>query len=297
MKSKIVLALAFMAISTAIMAGCSPASKNPNQGSENTGIPENMEIANPWTESDKQGVAEATGFEMAAPDGASEVSYSYMSENGLAQMSYVSDGAKWTYRIQTADELTDISGISIEWSDKTEGNVAGREAIFYSYSNSSDETADEIKLATWYDMVTGVSYSLSVSGKELSGIDMQKYAENLYAPLQGDATDDPEKDRENELNDYFLGEHKRSYDESVLTISDNNDGTFKIDINIVRLANLENGIGTFEDHKMTFEIDDPSDNKISGVIYRDSDNSLTIKITDSTWEYLKNDDILSGFGK
>ena len=48
---------------------------------------------------------------------------------------------------------------------------------------------------------------------------------------------------------------------------------------------------------MSFEIDDPNGNKMSGVIYRDSDDTLTVKITDSTWTYLKNGDVLEGFGK
>ncbi len=128
-------------------------------------------------------------------------------------------------------------------------------------------------------------------------MDIQAYAENLYVPLQGDATDDPEKDRENELNEYFLGEHKRSEDGSTLDIEDNGDGTFDIDINIVRLCSLEDGVGTFTEHKMTFDVTDPNGNPMSGVIYRDNDNSLTVKITDSTWDYLPNDEVLEGFGK
>ena len=74
-------------------------------------------------------------------------------------------------------------------------------------------------------------------------------------------------------------------------------GTFKVDINIVRLCSLENGVGTFDDHKMIFTVDDPNEAKLTGVIYRDSDNSLTIEITDSTWMLLPSGEVLSGFGK
>ena len=305
MKKKLVLALTLMAMCMAMMAGYASASGHEtpagNQNNENAGAVGELGLANPWTESDEQGVAEATGFEMTAPEEATEVSYSYMKEAGLAQLSYVQDEQKWTYRMQATDELTDISGMSYKWTNEEEGTVAGMEAVYYAYVElEADDLADSlqaVQVVNWYDAVAGVTHSLSVSAKELDGLDIQAYAENLYAPLQGDATDDPEKDRETELKDYFLGEHKKSYDGSTLTIVDNNDGTFGINISIVRLCSLEDGIGTFEDHKMTFEVDDPNGNKMSGVIYRDSDNSLTLKITDSTWTNLPNDEVIDGFGK
>lgn len=112
-----------------------------------------------------------------------------------------------------------------------------------------------------------------------------------------DATDNPEVDPKNEIHGYFLGEHIKSYDESTLNISDNKDGTFRIDISITRLCSLENGVGTFDDHKMTFSVEDPNGENMVGMIYRDSDNSLVVEITDSVWNYLPNGEIIDGFGK
>ena len=254
------------------------------------------QIANPWTQSDRQGVADATGFEMTPPAGAENVSYSYMDADSLAQMTYELNSDKWTYRMQEADELTDISGMYYTWDAEEKGEVSGREAIYYSYGGL-DNAGDDIQVVNWYDAVTGVTYSLSAVGSDLNGMDIQAHAESLYVPLQGEATDDPERDRTEELNNYFLGEHKRSSDDSTLTISDNGDGTFKIDISITRLCDMEGGAGSFADHKMSFTIDDPNGEKMTGVIYRDSDNSLTIKITDSTWTYIQSGEILDGFGK
>lgn len=114
---------------------------------------------------------------------------------------------------------------------------------------------------------------------------------------QGDATDASEKDREFELNNFFLGEHVRSEDGSCLTITDNNDGTFKIDIFLYRLCFMEDGVGTFENHNMYFEVEDPSGNPLKGMICQYDDNSLAIKIMDSTWGYLTNDEVIEGFGK
>ena len=196
-----------------------------------------------------------------------------------------------------ADELTDISGMAYDWTLEEEGTVSGRAAVYYSYCAPDGGTENDVQVVNWYDAVTGVTYSLSAISEDLDGMDIQAYAESLYVPLQGEATDDPDADRERELKDYFIGEHKSSDDASVLTLSDNNDGTFAVSISVTGLCNLENGVGTFEDHKMYFEIDDPNGNKMSGVIYRDNDNTLTVKITESTWTYLKNDDTIEGFGK
>jgi hypothetical protein len=254
-------------------------------------------IANPWTESDATGVLNATGFELTAPEGATDVSYAYMAETGLAQISYAKDGIDWTYRVQVADELTDISGMYYEWKSEEVGTVSDREAIYYTFTNLNDDTTDDIMLVNWYDMVTGVTYSLSAVAGDLNGVDIQVIAESIYEPLQGEATDDAEADRINELNTYFLGTHVRSSDDSSITIADNGDGSFKVDIDITRLCSLEGGVGTFDEHKMYFMVTDPAENQLAGMIYRDSDNSLTIKILDSTWEYLANDEIIEGFGK
>ncbi len=147
-------------------------------------------LANPWTQSDEQGVAKATGFEMTAPDEATDVSYSYMSSDGLAQMQFTLDGMKWVYRIQMADELTDISGMEYQWTDEIECSVSDRDAVYYSYVSTGNGKEENAQLVNWYDAVTGVTYSLSATGKELSDTEMLAYAEDLYAPLQGDVTGD-----------------------------------------------------------------------------------------------------------
>ena len=318
MKKKIVMAALLAAMTMSTLTGCgqnadettqteatdsaedsadSSDSADSTDSSDSAEDSDSTQAANPWTESDREGVATATGFDLEAPDGATDVAYSYMEEDGLAQMSYTEDDIEWTYRMQFADELTDISGIEMDWMDVSDGTVSDRTAKYYSYCTLNDDSVEDVQMVNWYDIVPGVTYSLSATATDLNGLDIQVYAENLFDPLQGEATDDPEGDRENELNNYFLGEHTKSYDGSTLTITDNGDDTFKVDISIVGLCNLENGTGTFDDHKMYFEISDPNENPMSGVIYLDSDNSLCVKITDSTWDLLPNDEVIDGFGK
>lgn len=194
MKKKIISALMVMMIGMMGMTGCSSSAGQGIQNDKSSGNSERTELANPWTESDKQGVEEATGFEMTAPDGATEVAYSYMSEDGLAQMSYVMDGMKWNYRMQATDALTDISGMEYQWLEWTECSVAGLDATYCGYNAASNDATESVQILNWYDAVTGVTYSLSATGKELSDTEMLTYAESLYAPLQGEVTGDPAED-------------------------------------------------------------------------------------------------------
>ncbi len=254
-------------------------------------------LANPWADTDKEGIEAATGFTMTAPEGAEDVHYRYLASEGLAELTYTLNDEKWTYRMKSTDTLEDLSGIYVDWSSEEDDQVSGRDAKSYTYVNLNDETVDDIMLVNWYDVVTGVSYSLSVTGSDLNGLDLPIAAEEIYEPLQSEATDDPEADRRNELKDYFLGEHTRSEDGSSLKISENADGSFKVDLDVTRLCSLENGAGSFNDHKLSFTIEDPSGNDLTAVIYRDNDNSLSIRVLESSWENLPKDEVLEGFGK
>jgi len=259
-------------------------------------------MSNPWVYCDRSEVNAATGIDLNYPDGATDVQYGYLTTDGLAQVTYTFEGSEWIYRAQPSAELMDVSGMYYEWTSEMEGTVSGRVAKYLGYSEEAEntDTTDgifDVQVVNWYDAVPGITYSLSVSGTDLDGIDIQSYAESVFECVQGDATDDPEQDAINEINDYFLGEHIRSEDESSIVITDLNDGTFKVDISIIGLCSLEDGVGTFDDHKMYFTVADPNGNDLSGMIFLDSDNTLDIRITDSTWDYLPVDETLTGFGK
>ncbi len=305
MKKKFVTAMLIMTMSASLLAGCGSSSdtgstdttkteeSTDTEASSDAADTEEDAIANPWTETDATGILNATGFLMSAPAGATNVTYSYIEDDGLAQMSYELDGKNWNYRMQYTDMLTDISGMNYNWDSEEEGEVSWMAANYYAYVGDEEM----VHLVCWYDALTGIDYSLSATADDLDGMDIQAYAEQIYTSMQGEATDDPTGDAENELKEYFLGEHTRSEDGSTLTITDKGDGTYDIAISITRLTSMEGGVGTFADHKMTFEIQDQSENPMKGMIYRDSDNSLVIRITDSTWDYLQTGEELAGFGK
>ncbi len=195
MKKKIVLTFTALTIGAAAVTGCGKSTAQETttvaeattaaEATTEAGATEgDMQIANPWTTSDKEGVLAATGFEMEAPEGATDVIYSYLEEDKLAQMDYVLDGMTFVYRMQMTDEFTDISGMEYQWDSEDDGDVSGREAKYYAYVGSDVE--DSVQTVNWYDVVPGVMYSLSAMGSDLDGMDIQYYAENIFVPLQGD---------------------------------------------------------------------------------------------------------------
>lgn len=201
MKKKWILVLAAMTISTAA-AGCAKHEKIATPVVEETTAAEETEsteaeeetanMANPWTTTDREGLLAATGFDMEAPEGATDVIYSYMESDMLAQMDYMLDDMIFVYRMQFANEFTDISGMQYTWDAEEDGTVSDRQAKYYVYTGS--ETEDGIQMVNWYDVVPGVMYSLSAMGSDLDGMDIQAYAESIFVPLQGEVDGDADGD-------------------------------------------------------------------------------------------------------
>lgn len=189
-KSRLYGSMAVVLLSLGLF-GCGDKAMEESENTESV----NVEVANPWTDSDEQGVLEATGFDLVAPEGSSNVLYSYMDESKMAQMTFEKDNTLWVYRIKATEALEDISGMNYEWIYEDQGMVSGRNAVFYGYSDATEETeyidsVYAVQVVNWFDDVTGVSYSLSASGTDINGMDIQVYAEEIYVPLQGEADGD-----------------------------------------------------------------------------------------------------------
>lgn len=144
---------------------------------------------NPWTASDKNGVLEATGFDINPPEGATDVYYSFIEESKLAQMTYVLDELEFTYRIKASSELEDISGMHYEWDSIADGAIYTNEAEYFMYSPSDTEeeatdSDNEVAVLNWFDSASGITYSLSVIGDDLNETNITAYAEAVYEPIQ-----------------------------------------------------------------------------------------------------------------
>ncbi len=156
-----------------------PATEEPEAEESDTGL------ANPWTESDREGVLAATGFDLNVPDEAENVVYSYMEADKLAQVSYVMNDHDWTYRVQSTDGLQDISGMYYEWVAEEDTNVANHEAEIKAYveNNGDPDTLDDmfsVQVLNWYDETEGATHSVSISGRAVDGLDLSVYAEDMW---------------------------------------------------------------------------------------------------------------------
>lgn len=146
-------------------------------------IYEGAGMSNPWVDSDKAGVLEATGFNLVAPADAANVAYSYMPSTGMAQMNYTTGNAMMVYRAQPTEGLEDISGVYCEWDFVEETKIAGMDAMEYNYASEQEgdfiDDMEFTRVINWYDAQNKVTYSLSAIG-QLNGMDTAVYAEELF---------------------------------------------------------------------------------------------------------------------
>ena len=160
----------FLALAVAILVGCGAEAK--------------VQTANPWTTMEKADLEKQTGYKLNVPEGADDIEYSYLESENLAQVSFKLNNADWVYRVQATNELEDISGMYYDWEINEAGHVGDYEAQFMAYAESSEETEfiDDIfavHVVNWYNVDEGTTHSLSASGKDLNGMDIQVYAEQL----------------------------------------------------------------------------------------------------------------------
>ena len=139
-------------------------------------------LANPWVDTDAEGVARAIGVAFGIPEGAEVLAYRLLPETSLAEMRFVWDGLTYVARIQPAAEFEDISGLYFDWLVDEPCTVQYCEGRTMR-AQDGDETVD---LCLWFDAVPGLMYSVSTSAPDLDGFDILAAAEQLFVPAQGD---------------------------------------------------------------------------------------------------------------
>lgn len=236
MKKRIVLAAMVL---SALMAGCS--NKAADSGAPADGQEEVKEeaaepgkgdaagdaagdsageaagVANPWTDTDREGILQSLGFSMDAPEGAKNVSYQMNETMGLGQMSfsYGDPELEYTYRMKSGVEFEDISGLNYTWNLEDSGSVGWCDAKVFR-TNSEGKTID---LCLWFDVAPGMMYSLSTSAEDLDGFDIEAVADQIFDPVQGDAgVEAPSNFLEAKLQRYSFD----SYDEIISLLDKGN---------------------------------------------------------------------------
>ena len=138
-------------------------------------------IANPWTETDVQGVLDAVGMTFGIPEGARDIGYSLLRDERLAEMRFTWDGMDYVARIKPAAGFEDISGLYFDpWDIEEACEVRQCEGVV----RRTRDGGQTVDLCLWYDAGAGIMYSVTAGGEDLDGFDIQAAAEQLYAPAE-----------------------------------------------------------------------------------------------------------------
>ncbi|MBR3825588.1 MAG: hypothetical protein IKJ39_10390 [Lachnospiraceae bacterium] len=85
----------------------------------------------------------------------------------------------------------------------------------------------------------------------------------------------------------YIGEYLDENKEPNLEIAKGEDGKYKVQIGIFRLASFDDGMGELTEEGMHFTATDMAGDPIRGIITVEN-GVATVTFTDSTWEYIEN---------
>ncbi len=151
----------------------------------------------------EQELVEATGIDLPAPAGATDVVYNVLlasTDNPIAEMECNLDGKAICLRAQATDMLPpeqpgidasleeldafmnpddyNISGLYYDWEAMGTADIDGRSGMYC--------ICKEASFIAWLDVVPGVLYNLSLKENSDAGT-LTTLAETVFVPLQGDA--------------------------------------------------------------------------------------------------------------
>ncbi len=182
MKKVIALAILVMIL---VLTACGSASTAAEAPQNN----ETAQIANPWREITEAEAKELCPKSFSVPEGAKNAVWSVMESaadssgvpGALVQLSFDLYGMRFTAREQvTGDTEVDQSGMYYDWTyhlEETLKNWGDGNMVCQTYRFIDEEGYAD--LCTWYDTEIGISYSVSVTAKDLDGFDLLAIAEAL----------------------------------------------------------------------------------------------------------------------
>lgn len=85
----------------------------------------------------------------------------------------------------------------------------------------------------------------------------------------------------------YIGEYLDENNDPNLEIAKGEDGKYKVQIGIFRLASFDDGVGVLTEEGMHFTATDMAGNPIGGIITVEN-GTARVTFNDSTWEYIEN---------
>ena len=191
-------------------------------------------LANPWRDCTEEEANKYMINGFSAPEGAVNEKWSLMEAKNptdlpgtMVQLTFDMDNVSFVARQQqvSGEEAVDISGMYYDWTVEDEGILANwadgnMPCKFYRFVGV-DEYVD---VALWFDIETGVTYSLSAQAPDLDGFDIQAIAEQIYDPAKQESALIPDDDAED--SEYKIESLKSYAEETAPTIDVSGCDTF-----------------------------------------------------------------------
>lgn len=132
-------------------------------------------LANPWKEMTEEEAQKTDVGAFRLPAEAKNVLYRYLEEEHMMEVQFEWKAYSFTARKQSESGLEDISGMFYDWviqDDVTVGSFRGQVKTAYPEQQT-------VSVCLWYQDEEQKVYSLSVSGSDLSDIDIRALAEEM----------------------------------------------------------------------------------------------------------------------
>ncbi|MBC5648996.1 hypothetical protein [Christensenella tenuis] len=164
MKKTVVTVIAMFLVLT--LAACSAPASSPESSSD--------QIANPWTQvSNPDEVKEKTGITMnTLPEGATDISYSVLEADKIAQAVFTWEGNDYTFRM-APQAVEGLSGMSVDFKEKSD-EVVGDSAYEIAFNEGAEGCVE------WLDEATGIRCTVTMSSGAAQD-KLTKIAEALIA--------------------------------------------------------------------------------------------------------------------
>ncbi len=147
MKRIFALILALLAVFALCACGTEPVSDSEPVGNE-----ENVGLANPMQESSQDALKSSTGYNLIAPEGATDCAwFEIAGEPVIAELNFTLDGKEYCLRAVAGDGLDEsVSGMYYDWATVTDGASTEGEPTSFSVT----ETGAEAVFACYHDGAT-----------------------------------------------------------------------------------------------------------------------------------------------
>ena len=139
---------------------------------------ESFAMPNPWVELTAAELMDESGLTFAVPEGAEQVIYRYLKDEGLAEMLFTIGADEFCCRVQQAEladgEFLNNSGMYFAWENEEDVEIRGCRGTI---GQARTGSVDWVELCLWYDAASQRMYSLDVSTTDPDGLDLTAIAD------------------------------------------------------------------------------------------------------------------------